>query len=226
MSKNPTASNWTEIAFILDSSGSMESIKQGTIEGFNAFLSQQQQEHEKYPALFSLTLFNTRINEVISSEPVVKVPVLDTNNYSPTDGTALLDAIGITVDSIGKRLASLPEAERPGKVIIAIMTDGEENSSRVFNWDQISEKIKHQTEVYKWEFLFLGANQDAIATASKMNIDRGSSLTYFQQDGSARRAMQAASSSVSWRKMRLPVTKEQEISAFYAKEETKEQSEK
>jgi hypothetical protein len=82
------------------------------------------------------------------------------------------------------------------------MTDGMENVSKTFNWTDINEKIRHQTEVYKWEFLFLGANQDAIATAAKINIAAGDSSTFFQLDRSVTSAMRAASKSLQYSKLR------------------------
>jgi hypothetical protein len=126
--------------------------------------------------------------------------------YAPDGGTALLDAIGRTIDETGARLAAMPEAERPGKVIIAILTDGEENSSRTFTWAQISDKIRHQQEVYKWEFLFLGANQDAIATAARIHIGRHNSATFFQTDSGIRKSMRATSSNIRERKLRAACT--------------------
>ena len=219
------SNNLTEIAFILDQSGSMDSIKAGTLEGVNAFLDQQKRENAAYPVRFSLTLFSTKIDARHFSIPVTEVPSLNDTTYLPDGGTALLDAIGITIDSLGKRLADTPEAERPAKVIVAIMTDGEENSSRVFNWHQISEKIKHQTEVYKWEFLFMGANQDAIATASRMSIEQSSSTTYFQQDGSAKHVLRAMSASVRYSKRApSPRSAKPTLQEIMAEEEAKDQS--
>jgi hypothetical protein len=226
MTDTTSASRITEIAFILDRSGSMESIKQGTIEGYNSFISQQQ-ENEKYPVRFSLTLFNTEIEEKITSVPVLNLTNLEEGNYLPSGGTALLDAIGITVDNLGKRLAAIPEAERPCKVIVAIMTDGEENSSRIFSWDEISEKIRRQTEVYKWEFLFMGADQDAIATASRMNIARDSSVKYYSTYGSTRSVIRAMGKSIKHSKMAPNQNAEKpSLSDLVAEEEAKEESEK
>jgi hypothetical protein len=82
----------------------------------------------------------------------------------------LLDAIGRTIDEVGKRLAATPESDRPGKVIFAILTDGEENSSRRFTKHQVFDMIRHQQEKYAWEFIFLAANQEAIATAAGIGI--------------------------------------------------------
>jgi len=219
-----SASNLTEIAFILDRSGSMQSIKAGTLEGVNAFLDQQKQENAAYPVKFSLTLFSTEIEVRHASVPVAEVPSLSDTTYLPDGGTALLDAIGITIDSLGKRLAETPEDNRPAKVIVAIMTDGEENSSRLFDWNQISEKIKHQTDVYKWEFLFMGANQDAIATASRISIDRDSGVNYFQQDGSAKKVLRAMSASVHYSKQApRPQWSKPTLQEIMAKEEAKDQ---
>jgi uncharacterized protein YegL len=219
------SNNLTEIAFILDQSGSMDSIKAGTLEGVNAFLDQQKRENAAYPVRFSLTLFSTKIEARHSSIPVTEVPSLNDTTYLPDGGTALLDAIGITIDSLGKRLAETLEAERPAKVIVAIMTDGEENSSRVFTWDQINEKIKHQTEVYKWEFLFMGANQDAIANASRINISVESSTNYYQQDGSAKHVLRAMSASVRYSKRApSPRSAKPSLQEILAEEEAKDQS--
>ena len=197
------ASNFTEIAFILDRSGSMQSISETAVAGFNELLGQQQKEHAQTPVRVSLVLFNTDYEVPFASVPAPELPRLDMKTYAPDGSTALLDAIGRTIDETGARLAAMPEAERPGKVIIAILTDGEENSSQTFTWAQISDKIRHQTEVYKWEFLFLGANQDAIATAARMNIDQHNSSTFFQTDGGIRKSMRGTSHSLRERKMRL-----------------------
>jgi len=222
---NNTPNNTTEIAFILDQSDSMESIKPGTLEGVNAFLDQQKQENAAYPVRFSLTLFNTTIETPHSSVLVTEVPSLNGETYRPSGSTALLDAIGRTIDELGSRLAAMSEADRPGKVIVAIMTDGEENSSRIFSWDQISEKIKHQTDVYKWEFLFMGANQDAIATASRISINRDSGVNYFQQDGSAKRVLRAMSASVRYsKKDSNPLPVKPSLQEIMAEEEARDQS--
>ena len=206
MNDATSASNWTEIAFILDRSGSMGSIAETAVAGFNELLTQQQQEHAQTPVRMSLVLFNTGYKVPFASVPAPELPRLDMKTYDPDGGTALLDAIGRTIDETGARLAAMPETERPGKVIIAILTDGEENSSRTFTWAQISDKIRHQQEVYKWEFLFLGANQDAIATAARIHIGRHNSATFFQTDSGIRKSMRATSSNIRERKLRAACT--------------------
>jgi len=205
MKKN--AANTTEIAFILDRSGSMTSIAESAVSGFNELLAQQQAEHDVTPVRMSLVLFNEGHEVPFYSTPAPDVLPLDMPTYNPRGNTALLDAIGRTIDETGARLAAMPETERPGKVIIAILTDGEENSSRKFTWIDVQERIRLQTEVYKWEFLFLGANQDAIATAARMNIAAGDSSTFFQRDQSVTSAMRATSKSMRFSKLRESKTR-------------------
>jgi len=158
----------TELAFILDRSSSMESIRSAAIDGFNTFLRDQQAAPGSNR--FSLVFFDTEIETRIDSIPVAEAVSLDLESYVPSGCTALLDAIGDTIDRLGKRFASLPADMRPDHVTIAILTDGEENSSRRFTWQDVAKRIKHQTQKYAWEFLFLGASEDTIATASKLQI--------------------------------------------------------
>lgn len=166
----------TEIAFILDRSGSMQSMVEPAIAGFNAFLRDQQQAEGD--ARLTLVLFDDQYLVPCASLPVAEVVELDTTTFVPRGGTALLDAIGRTIDELGARLAAQPEPERPGQVVVAILTDGEENSSRRFDWPAISGKIRHQEKCYAWRFLFLGANQDAIATAARMGVAAADSATF------------------------------------------------
>jgi hypothetical protein len=160
--------NLTEIAFILDRSGSMKSCAVGAIAGFNQFLKTHQDQPGK--ARFTLVLFDDQYEVPCASLPIEEVTALDETIFLPRGMTALLDAIARTIDELGSRLAAEPEENRPGQVIVAILTDGLENASARFTWGDVSSRIKHQAEVYKWEFLFLGANQDAIATAAQMCI--------------------------------------------------------
>lgn len=158
----------TEIVFILDRSGSMQGMVEPAISGFNRLLREQQQAPGS--ARFTLVLFDDHYEVPVSSLPIAEVVELDTTGFVPRGSTALLDAIGRTVDDLGTKLAATPEADRPDQVIIAILTDGEENASVRYTWKDLAARIRHQTEKYQWQFLFLGANQDAIATAGKMSI--------------------------------------------------------
>jgi len=172
----------TEIAFILDRSGSMQGMVEPAISGFNRLLREQQQAPGA--ARFTLVLFDDQYEVPFHSVPIAEVVELDTTTFVPRGSTALLDAIGRTVDELGEKLQHTPEADRPNQVIIAILTDGEENASQRFSWQDIAKRIRHQTEKYQWQFLFLGANQDAIATAGKMSIHSANTTNFAANDES------------------------------------------
>jgi hypothetical protein len=177
---------YTHISFILDQSGSMSSVKGDTISGFNNFI----ETHKKAPgdATMSLYTFNSSCRRLYVFENIQQVAPLNTSTFRPDDTTALLDAMGLVINETGKQLSELAEEHRPEKVLIVILTDGEENSSQQFNMNQINDLIAHQTEVYSWEFIYLGANQDAIATAARMGIRADNSLTYSSTPDGVQRA--------------------------------------
>jgi uncharacterized protein YegL len=174
---NPTL---TEIAFILDRSGSMAAMVEPAISGFNSFLRDQQQGPGD--ARLTLVLFDNEYQVPCASLPIAEITELDTTTFVPRGSTALLDAIGRTIDELGAELAATPEADRPSKVIIAILTDGEENASARYSMADINQRITHQTEKYSWEFLFLGANQDAIATAAQLGIHAHQAAAFAADD--------------------------------------------
>lgn len=161
--------NLTEIAYILDRSGSMASMVEPAIAGFNSFLDDQLDAPGD--ARLTLVLFDNEFLLHANQTPLQKVTKLDTTTYIPRGGTALLDAIGRTIDKLGKKLAKTPEDERPSNVIVAIYTDGYENASTQYSVTQIQQMIKHQKEVYGWQFLFLAANEDALKTAHSYGVD-------------------------------------------------------
>ncbi|MGJ8695902.1 MAG: vWA domain-containing protein [Verrucomicrobiaceae bacterium] len=158
----------TEIAYILDRSGSMSSMTDAAISGFNHFLSDQIEAPGQ--ANLTLVLFDDEILTPHTSTPISQIPLLDPTTFVPRGSTALLDAIGTTIITLGETLANRPEAERPETVIIAIFTDGYENASTLFTHSRIAKMIRHQETKYSWEILFLAAHQDAIATASSIGI--------------------------------------------------------
>ena len=183
--------NLTEIAFILDRSGSMAPVTEAAITGFNVFLRDQQKTEGQ--ARLTLVLFDNEYLVPLDCIPVQEAVALDTTTYVPRGSTALLDAIGTTIDRIGARIAAMPEPDRPGQVIVAILTDGYENSSEKFTWKDISHKILEQTNTYKWQFLFLGANQDAIATAANLSIAAENASTYVGDTGGTYSSQKAMS---------------------------------
>ena len=166
----------TDIAFILDRSGSMAPLTEAAIAGFNEFLHDQQQAEGQ--AWLTLVLFDDEYLVPVDHLPVSEVVELDATTYVPRSCTALLDAIGQTIARFDERIASLPEAKRPDKVVFAIFTDGLENSSVEYTWKQISQMIRKHRKEDGWEFLFLAANQDAVATASQMSINVHDAATW------------------------------------------------
>jgi len=167
---------FTEIICVIDRSGSMGSIKDDAIGGFNSFLEAQQ----KLPGEASLTYvqFDQCYEVVHENKPLQDVPLLDEQTYVPRGTTALLDAIGKTITDVGKRLSNTSEESKPEKVIMVILTDGQENSSREYRLSGIKDMITHQKEKYLWEFMFLGANQDAFEEAAMLGIDKGSTISF------------------------------------------------
>lgn len=168
-----TNPNYTHIAVLLDRSGSMQAIKSDTEGGFDAFIAEQ----TKSPGRCDVTLaqFDNSYEEVYAAKPLAAVPPLD---LQPRGGTALLDGIGRLITTTGSRLSALEEDDRPGAVIMVIMTDGMENSSCEFDLATIKTMITRQTDSYDWNFVYLGANQDAISVAGGLGVAPGMAMTY------------------------------------------------
>ena len=158
----------TEIISIVDRSGSMQSILDDAIGGFNTFLAAQQRQPGE--AKLSLILFDHEYQVVHQAVDIQQVEPLNQDTYVPRGSTALLDAVGKTIDAVGERLAATPESERPSQVIISILTDGYENASQTYSKPKVAEMIKHQTEKYSWAFEFQAANMDAFAAAKELSI--------------------------------------------------------
>jgi uncharacterized protein YegL len=189
----------TDITVVLDRSGSMQSTRDDAMNGFNALVSDQKTAPGE--AWLSLVQFDDQYQVNYTETPMRDVPALTRETYQPRGSTALLDAIGLTIDAVGARLSARDAADRPGKVIVVIITDGMENASRKFTSATISEKIAHQRDVYKWEFVFVGSNQDAIMTAAQMNIGVHDALTFSSTPRGTDRAYSAIASSLSARRL-------------------------
>ena len=168
-----TNPDYTHIDVVLDRSGSMQSIKKDTEGGFKTFLADQRSQPGK--ATIALAQFDSRYEVVYGPTNIKDAPRLV---LVPRGSTALLDAMGRRITETGEWLKSLAEDERPGRVIMVIITDGEENSSKEWQLPAINELITKQQDKYGWVFMFLAANQDAIAAGHSFGIARGSSLTY------------------------------------------------
>jgi hypothetical protein len=168
--------NLTHIDIVLDRSGSMESITRETIRGFNAFLKEQKKV--KGEAKITLVQFDHEYQLVYEDLSIKRAPELNTETYVPRGMTALLDAIGKTIKATHDKIELLDKNERPSKVIFVVITDGHENHSRYYNRSKIFKKINKMQVKYGWEFVFLGANQDAIAEAGRLGIDSRKAMTY------------------------------------------------
>ncbi|MEM9996193.1 MAG: hypothetical protein AAF809_00710 [Bacteroidota bacterium] len=166
----------TELVCILDRSGSMESIRADAIGGFNAFLGEQKKLNGE--ARLTLVLFDHEYDRRLDAAPLAEVEPLTEATFVPRGNTALLDAVGRTIDDVGARLARTPEAERPGSILVCILTDGMENASSDYTRDRVKSMIEHQQEKYGWEFQFLAANQDAFAEASRIGIARPNAMPF------------------------------------------------
>jgi hypothetical protein len=186
--------NSSYLGFVLDRSGSMATIKEATITGFNKFVSEQ----KLIPGECKLTLmlFDDKFEVPYDGVELKTLPELDDKTFVPRGWTALYDGIGRTIDTLGAKFAAMPESERPSKVVIVVMTDGAENASREYSQAKVKEMIQHQTQRYQWQFLFLGANQDAIFTGEKIGILNGYSMTYNANAASVGNTFSSASRNI------------------------------
>lgn len=172
------------IAALLDRSGSMHEIADDTRGGFDAYIaSLQAQPGTTGFGTTDVTLaqFDDRYEVVYRNRPIAEVPPLE---LKPRGSTALLDALGRFITEVGADLAALPEDQRPGDVTVVVMTDGHENASGDWTIDAVRELIAHQESQYSWDFVFLGANMDAVAVGTSLGFAPGKSLTY-DADGDA-----------------------------------------
>lgn len=185
----------SKIGLILDRSGSMSMMRAGAIEGFNAFLAAQQADPDE--AIFTLVLFDDLYEVPYDSVPIADIPLLTNETFIPRGWTALNDAIGKTITDFGKALEAMPEDERPGHVIIAILTDGEENKSTEFTTEQIVEMMKHQQDVYKWEFFMLASDLRTQTSPVAMAMPAANNMAYAASDAGTREAFANISTNVT-----------------------------
>ncbi|HYO04354.1 MAG TPA: vWA domain-containing protein [Mycobacterium sp.] len=187
-----TDSQRTLIAVLLDRSGSMESIKADTEGGFNAFIAEQAKEPGE--ARVTLAQFDTEYEVVYADRPIADVPRL---RLQPRGATALYDGVGRLITDVGAALAARPEAERPGHVIVVVMTDGHENSSIEWTHEAVGAAIKRQESEYSWYFVFLGANMDAVAVGARMGFAVDRTMTYDASDAGVASALASTTGYVS-----------------------------
>ncbi len=179
----------TLIAFLLDRSGSMQSIKSDVVGGFDAFIAEQRAGDGD--CLVTLAQFDTEYEVVYQSVPVAEVPPLA---LQPRGGTALLDSMGKLITETAAQIDALDENTKPGSVIVAIMTDGLENSSHEWRRPDIKALVEQQTDDFGWEFMYLGADQDAVEVGINLGVKAEQAVTYSR--GKSREAMSAVSDNV------------------------------
>src|SRR4051812_6786829 len=181
-----TRSDLTHLYFLLDRSGSMQSIKSDIEGGFAAFVEEQRRGAGACRA--TLAQFDDVYEVVYSDRPIADVPPLD---LQPRNMTALHDAMGRMITDAGARLAALSEERRPGTVIVAIMTDGLENASKEWTGAAIKSLVEQQTTQWGWTFMYMGADQDAVEVGASLGIAREHAVTFGRDKSAA--AMATAS---------------------------------
>lgn len=177
----------TYVSFVLDQSGSMGTVREATISGFNEYIDSLRKENTDF--IFSLTLFDTEVYKPIVNQPLNKVGNLNKDTYKPNGMTALYDAVCSTIKAIG---------EPKDKVIFIIMTDGEENSSREYNQKIMRELIEEREKMGSWKFVYLGANQDSYAVAQAYGIKHDAISNYHASDLGTKTAMRTMASNTAF----------------------------
>ena len=166
----------TELVFILDRSGSMAGLEDGTIGGFNSMIERQKQAEGE--AFVSTVLFSDRSQVIHDRVDLRKIEPMTRKQYFVGGCTALIDAIGGAIHHIANVHKYAREEDRPEHTLFVIMTDGMENASRRYTADQVRTMVEHEKAKYGWEFLFLGANIDAVETAARFGIREDRSVTF------------------------------------------------
>jgi uncharacterized protein YegL len=166
----------TELVFILDRSGSMSGLEGDTIGGYNAMLEKQKKESGE--AVITTVLFDDRYELLHDRINLRGIAPITDKEYYVRGSTALLDAVGKTINKIGNAQKHTAEDERAEHVMFVITTDGMENASREFSYQKVRRMIEHQRSNYGWEFIFLGANIDAVATAERFGISEERATNY------------------------------------------------
>ena len=173
MEKN---NNITELVFILDRSGSMSGLESDTVGGFNSMIEKQKKQND--PCYVSTVLFDDVSEVLYDRVKLGDVQKMNENQYYVRGCTALMDAIGGAIHHIGNIHKYIRNEDVPAHTMFVIMTDGMENASRRYSSEQVKQMIEHQKEKYGWEFLFIGANIDAVETAARYGIGADRAVNY------------------------------------------------
>lgn len=193
--ENKSKTNITELVFILDRSGSMSGLEDATTGGYNSVLKTQKEEPGT--AFVTTVLFDDSYELLHDRINIMELRPITGKEYFVRGSTALLDAVGKTISRVGSDQKHAGEGRRADKVMIVIITDGMENASREYTYRRVMEMINRQKSRYGWEFLFLGANIDAIATAAKFGIDADRAANYHADSKGTRLNYEAVSNFAS-----------------------------
>jgi len=196
--------NITELVFILDKSGSMSGLESDTIGGYNAMLNKQQEEPGE--AIVTTVLFDNNYELLHDRINIHGIRPITEKEYFVEGSTALLDAIGKTIHKTSNAQRHTLEAQRADKVMFVITTDGMENASCEYTYEKIKEMVEHQKEKYGWEFIFMGANIEAVSTAAKFGIDADRAANYNADGKGTRLNYKAISHVVSELRASRPIT--------------------
>lgn len=169
--------NATELVFIIDKSGSMAGLEDDTIGGFNAMLKKQKAVRGE--CRITTVLFDSRYTLLHDRIDIRAVQPMTAEDYQAGGCTALIDAIGRTIDKLVSVQKNTADAYRAEKVMFVIITDGMENASRSYSAEKVRAMVRHEKEAYGWEFVFLGANIDAVETAGRFGIDADRAADYM-----------------------------------------------
>lgn len=170
----------TEIVFILDRSGSMRGLEADTIGGFNSMIAKQKKEDGE--AYVSTVLFDDQCEVLHDRVPMDKVPVMTDEEYYVRGCTALLDAVGGAIHHIANVHKYARDEDRPEKTLFVITTDGMENASKHYSYEKVQAMIKKEQEKYGWEFIFIGANIDAVQEAKRFGIRKERAVNYVHDE--------------------------------------------
>ena len=195
--------NLTELVFILDKSGSMSGLEADTIGGFNSMIERQKKEQGE--ALVSTVLFSDFSTVIHDRVDIRKIEPLTERQYHVDGSTALIDAIGQAIHHIGNVHKYARNEDVPEHTIFVITTDGMENASHMYSSDQVKRMVERQKERYGWEFLFLGANIDAVETAGKFGIGADRAVRFHNDRRGVELNYETVSRTVGRMRMNAPL---------------------
>ncbi len=187
---------YLHVCIVLDSSGSMGVVENDVKGTFDSFVAEQRQKPGK--TVLDVYQFANATERIVRSADLSTFENNLMRNYRCSGGTALNDAVCQAIDELGAEFAAMPESERPDDVVVAILTDGEENSSRRFTNDDVKERVKRQTQVYDWSFIYLAADIDAFATGARLGFATEDCAQFSRSAEGVERARQAVSERLAY----------------------------